>query len=153
MSNTIKETISLLDEVVSIIGEERPVEPAFSNDDPEGWWNVLGWEEKASQALADLLMVERRKNQKLEAENAELKKQSKWISVEDELPSGKVLMSFLEPLFGSYYQEVGVGYYDSPDDYENPEDATGWRFWIPDKPVVGKGVTHWMPLPTPPEGD
>ena len=73
MSNTIKETISLLDEVVSIIGEERPVEPAFSNEDPEGWCDVLAWEEKASQALADLLMVERRKNEKLQAENAELK--------------------------------------------------------------------------------
>ena len=101
--------------------------------------------------LTDFDLVEDIK--KLQAENAELNKQSQWISVEDELPSGKVLMSFLEPLFGSYYQEVGVGYYDSPDDYENPEDATGWRFWIPDKPVVGKGVTHWMPLPTPPEGD
>lgn len=80
MSDTINETINLLGEVVSIIGEERPVEPAFENEDPEGWCNVLAWEEKASQALADLLMVERRKNQKLQAENAELKKQSQWIS-------------------------------------------------------------------------
>lgn len=100
---------------------------------------------KSSELIEDI--------QKLQAENAELKKQSQWVSVDDELPNGKVLMSFLEPSFGSYYQEIGIGYYDSPDDYENPEDATGWRFWMPDKPVVGEGVTHWMPLPTPPEGE
>ena len=75
MSDDIEKLDSLYDEVVSIIGEERPVQPAFANEDPEGWWNALRWEEKATQALTDLLMVERRKNQKLQAENAELKKQ------------------------------------------------------------------------------
>ena len=39
---------------------ERPVEPAFANEDPEGWCEVLAWEE----ARAD----------RLEQENAELKK-------------------------------------------------------------------------------
>jgi hypothetical protein len=38
---------------------ERPVEPAFGNEDPEGWCEVLAWEE----ARAD----------KLEQENAELR--------------------------------------------------------------------------------
>lgn len=38
---------------------ERPVEPAFANEDPEGWCEVLAWEE----ARAD----------KLEQENAELR--------------------------------------------------------------------------------
>lgn len=74
-----------------------------------------------------------------------------WISVDDRLPDGKVLICFLEPSFGHMYPEFGVGYYDSPDHYDNPEDGEGWLFWLSDKPIVGGGVTHWMPLPDPPE--
>ena len=71
---------------------------------------------------------------------------SEWISVEDRLPEGKVLMCFYESCFGSYSKEIEAGYYDNPEDYEDGVGG-GWRFWLSDKPVVGKGVTHWMPLP------
>lgn len=75
-----------------------------------------------------------------------------WISVKDRLPEkGPVLICFLEPFFGKFSKEIGIGYYDSPSDYENPEDGTGWRFWNPDRIVLGGGVTHWKPLPEPPE--
>lgn len=30
---------------------ERPVEPAFSNEDPEGWVEVLAWEEARADKL------------------------------------------------------------------------------------------------------
>ena len=74
----------------------------------------------------------------------------KWISVDEELPKGKVLICFLEPFFGSYTKEIGVGYYDNPEDYED-NDGQGWLFWLNDRKVLGKGVTHWQPLPDPPE--
>jgi len=75
----------------------------------------------------------------------------RWVSVEEALPEkSPVLVAFLEQRFGQFGYEIGVGYYDSPSHYENPEEGTGWRFWIPDRKIVGKGVTHWQPLPTPP---
>ena len=80
-----------------------------------------------------------------------------WIPVSERLPeNGPVLMCFLEPSFGAHVQMVEVGYYDSPDDYETTEgieDVTGWRFWLSDKKVKGKGVTYWMPLPPLPAED
>lgn len=75
----------------------------------------------------------------------------RWVAVEEALPEkSPVLVAFLEQRFGQFGYEIGVGYYDSPSHYENPEEGTGWRFWIPDRKIVGKGVTHWQPLPTPP---
>tara|TARA_Y100001956_G_scaffold45096_1_gene43905 strand:+ start:140 stop:370 length:231 start_codon:yes stop_codon:yes gene_type:complete len=44
---------------------ERPVEPAFANEDPEGWVEVLAWEE----ARAD----------KLEQENVDLREALKGL--------------------------------------------------------------------------
>ena len=78
---------------------------------------------------------------------------SDWISwgEVDEVPQGKVLIIYLESFFGELTQEVGVGYYDDPNDHENPEDGQGWLFWLGDKKVLGGGVTHWMPLPELPE--
>ena len=74
-----------------------------------------------------------------------------WISVADELPlGGQVLICYLEPFFGGMIKEIGVGYYDSPDNYDGGEGG-GWKFWLSDAPVVGGGVTHWMRLPIKPE--
>lgn len=144
MSNTIKETISLYDEVVSIVGEERPAEPAFENEDPEGWCNVLAWEEQASQALADLLMVERRKNQKLQAENAELKKQSKWISVDDELPEiGRTVEVWLQ--YERCYERAWRNQWS--------DGEVCWTFSNTVYDECSNEITHWKPLPTPPEGE
>lgn len=76
---------------------------------------------------------------------------NEWISVNDKLPGdAPVLVCFLEPSFGSFNKEFGVAYYDSPDNYEDPDDGQGWLFWLNDRPIVGGGVTHWMPLPEPP---
>ena len=73
----------------------------------------------------------------------------KWISVDDRLPpddtNGHVLIVFKEPFFGKYYDEISTGYFD--------DESSTWRFWEPDREVVGPGVTHWMPLPEPPKGN
>jgi len=74
-----------------------------------------------------------------------------WISVKDELPEGRVLICYLEPFFGEFTEEIGVGYYDNPADYEDPNDGEGWKFWLGDRNVVGGGVTHWMKLPEVPK--
>jgi len=68
---------------------------------------------------------------RLQAENAELKKQSQWVSVEDELPEFDD--DFL--VTGSDI-ELEVCHFD-PD----------WG-WLDDF-----DITHWMPIPTPPEGE
>ena len=69
-----------------------------------------------------------------------------WISVKDRLPKGTVLVCYLEPFFGLMKPEIGVGYYDNPDDYEDGSGG-GWLFWRDDKKIVGGGVTHWMECP------
>lgn len=76
---------------------------------------------------------------------------SEWIKCSERLPKeAPVMVCFLEPRFGVMTQEIGVAYYDHPDDYENPDDAQGWLFWLNDKEILGGGVTHWMPLPPAP---
>lgn len=83
--------------------------------------------------------------QKLQAENAELKKQSQWISVDDELPEDntriityRVMDDELMNPWGEYDD-----YWVCDLCYTNKEDLkSNW-----------KEVTHWMPLPTPPEGE
>ena len=72
---------------------------------------------------------------------------SNWISVETEIPKGNVLVCYLQSFFGCFTQEVAVGYYDDPDDYEDGI-GRGWLFWITDVEI--NSVTHWMPLPEPP---
>jgi hypothetical protein len=70
---------------------------------------------------------------------------NEWIRVEDKLPTieGKVLIAFIEQFFGMLTQEIETGYYD--------EESAAWRFWFPDKEVIGGGVTHWAILPELPE--
>ena len=77
----------------------------------------------------------------LEAKLAE----REWVSVEDRLPEGKVLICFGEPFFGDITHETEAGYYD--------EESNRWLFWLSDREVKGAGVTHWQPLPTPPTMD
>lgn len=69
---------------------------------------------------------------------------SKWISVEHELPKGKVLVIFLEASFGVLTPETTTAYYDAPEDYQDAKDARGWVDWYTNKPLL---VTHWMRLP------
>lgn len=73
---------------------------------------------------------------------------SEWIDASLRKPeAAPVLICFLEPSFGGMTQEIGVGYYDDPDDYSDPKSGQGWLFWIDDKKVLGGGVTHWMEMP------
>lgn len=79
---------------------------------------------------------------KLQAENEQLKKQSQWISVKDKLPKnddyvlitdshGFTVVGYFWPFGSSMYRNKGTWYYGDHEQF----------------------VTHWMPLPTPPEGE
>lgn len=81
-------------------------------------------------------------HKKLQAENAELKKQSQWISIDDKLPenddyvlitdsAGFTVVGYFWPFDSSTYRNKGAWYYGDHEQF----------------------VTHWMPLPTPPEGE
>jgi len=60
-----------------------------------------------------------------------------WVSVNERLPEGKVLVCYGEPFFGTFTSEIEVGYYE----------GGIWRFWLSDRVINTDGVTHWMPLP------
>lgn len=72
--------------------------------------------------------------QKLQAENAELKKQIQWISVEDAVDCTDYLCTDGEIVKELHYSRGLFFAYDG-----NPEPISG--------------ITHVMPLPTPPEGE
>lgn len=77
---------------------------------------------------------------------------SEWVKCQEKMPDRyPVLVLYLEPFFGEFTEEVGVGFYDDPSDYDNPNEAKGWCFWGDERKIVGGGVTHWMPLPAPPK--
>jgi hypothetical protein len=63
-----------------------------------------------------------------------------------------VLIAYDEAFFHDFVKELDFGYFDHSDDYEGGTYGEGtWRFWNPDREVQGKGVTHWMSKPQPPE--
>ena len=70
---------------------------------------------------------------------------SEWQPIETAPKDEKVLVVFLEPFFGKFTQETESAYYDSG--------SGKWLFWLYGREIVGGGVTHWMPLPEPPETD
>ena len=83
--------------------------------------------------------------EKLQSENAELKKQSQWIRVEDELPPIEQEVFIFPSIdssdthyIASFDGESFVKYFDSGFGVER---------------ACSDFVTHWMPLPTPPEGE
>lgn len=82
---------------------------------------------------------------KLQAENAELKKQSKWISVDDELPEEGVVVA----LYGGDIERLGLkttaGFHDS---YYRCFQAL-----LEEDELELCDACFWMPLPTPPEGE
>jgi hypothetical protein len=66
----------------------------------------------------------------------------RWISVEERLPDKSNFKdeSVRVLVYRAYYDEARVGYYD----YH-------WKeFYTVDDLIMGR-VTHWMPLPEPPE--
>lgn len=66
---------------------------------------------------------------------------SQWIAVEERLPEQDQAVLVWD-IDSSHSDFVDIGYYD-------PESApeTGWR----SDEYMNKSVTHWMPLPLPPE--
>jgi len=85
---------------------------------------------------------------KLQAENAELKKQSQWISVEDELPALDVTVSIL---VNDEHPSVGERSRDFNGCWKIGNESISWDYDF--SFGVEMEVTHWMPLPTPPEGE
>ena len=68
----------------------------------------------------------------------------KWISVEERLPEGEVIALCNDP--GAYcYGEYIVGYVSPYNELE------GVGFRAENDYELLDGVTHWMPLPEPPE--
>ena len=107
------------------------------------------YKEKVSLALDEI--------KKLQAENAELKKQNKWISVDDELPE------FNTVVLVKVYRERGISWPEA--DYsctaklprvvrhcgENSPVDNRWYVFPSGGTEITRDVTHWMPLPTPPK--
>lgn len=97
--------------------------------------------------------------EKLQAENAELKRQSQWISVDDELPE------FNTVVLVKVYRERGITWPKSDHSCtaklsrvsrhcgENSPIDNRWYVFPSGGNEITKEVTHWMPLPTPPEGE
>ena len=68
-----------------------------------------------------------------------------WISVDDRLPENDVMVIGYTPCDGFMF----VGYYHEEPKYD-------WKVWrivtaMRSTKVMTKKVTHWMPLPQPPE--
>lgn len=47
----------------------------------------------------------------------------------DTAPDGVVLVKYLKPSFGGWCIEYTIGYFDNPNDYEEPNDNVGWKSW------------------------
>ena len=70
---------------------------------------------------------------------------AEWTSIEEKLPEeSPVLVRYIGQFFGEPDPRIDIGYYDNPEDYENPDDGQGWLFWRNEQPIT---VTHWMKLP------
>ena len=96
----------------------------------------------------------RNKTLELQAENAELKKRSEWISVDDELPE------FNKVVLVRVYRERGATWPDA--DYscaaklsqvtrhcgENSPIDNRWSVFPSGGAEITRDVTHWMPIPT-----
>ena len=66
-----------------------------------------------------------------------------WQPIETAPRDEQVLVIYLEPFFGHMAQNIDTAYLDSGSNI--------WAFYMTEKPIVGGGVTHWMPLPEPPK--
>lgn len=71
-----------------------------------------------------------------------------WINVGERLPAegngSYQLVAHLNPFFGKLITEITIGYFDGPENYDNPEDAEGWKDWHTGNKLF---VTHWQKLP------
>ena len=46
----------------------------------------------------------------------------------DNAPEGKVLVQYLEPMWGGWSVEFAIGYFDNPIDYTDGN-GDGWKHW------------------------
>jgi hypothetical protein len=71
-----------------------------------------------------------------------------WINVGDRLPTDEdgsyQLVVYLSPFFAKLTFEITIGYFDSPEEYDDPEAAEGWKDWYTGNKIL---VTHWQKLP------
>lgn len=68
--------------------------------------------------------------------------QDEWNSP-DNPPGTTVLVTHIKPFFGEFVAELRIAYYDNPVDYENPEEAEGWKCSATGHKLW---VTAWKPL-------
>jgi len=59
-------------------------------------------------------------------------------------PEGQVLVQYLEPSWGGYSVEFGVGYFDNPNDYVSGN-GEGWLHWNTNNKI---NVISYAVLPT-----
>lgn len=96
------------------------------------WCDANEWEIPIT--LGDDLRAAAARIKALTAENAALRERTRWISVEEELPEDDsvVLVASVNDLSIGIAEHYGCGIFG---DYNDTYDV----------------VTHWMPLPEPPE--
>ena len=74
----------------------------------------------------------------------------KFISTKDmtneNAPEGKVLVQYLQAVWGGYSVEFTTGYYDNPNDYENIDNGEGVDFIKPSD-VYFDSVTSQLFVP------
>jgi len=81
-------------------------------------------------------------NEKLTARIAELEVAQRWIPVSERLP--EVSGDYVVYRGGAYPSEIAYW------NFQGDDNPSGWLEW--GKYIwAGKPVTHWMPLPQPPE--
>lgn len=86
----------------------------------------------------------------LEAENAALKAERRWIPVSERLPEKgqDVLISYRGGVYSAYYKGVET----ILDDNNNCVKARAFRGWDDHSFAEGRDFpAHWMPCPEPPE--
>lgn len=69
-----------------------------------------------------------------------------WVSVKERLPDVGKICLFYTPCDGF----MGIGFYDGRDDYQHRDK---WKIItaMRSTKILTKKVTHWMPLPEPPD--
>lgn len=102
-------------------------------------WNVFRWlEEEFEIVEADAFATDNNVGDQLSPTDKDINVPSKWISVKDRLPKdGECVIV-----------------YDTREDYIGMWEFSGVAWYNDDyNPLSIDEVTHWMPLPEPPEGE
>jgi len=63
---------------------------------------------------------------------------------DDNAPEGQVLVQYLEPSWGGWSVQFAIGYYDNPNEYEDPIDGEGWKLWSNERKINVIGY-HELP--------